>query len=245
VQLTQLSALPSVPIQFYTTANYPCSYLPDRVARSQVACVPAGQAPAVYTSLVQMGFRRSGMHMYRPHCDGCRACTSIRVPVSQFAPTRSQRRAWHQHHRLDVVLRPCTFDHEHFELYCRYQRARHAGGGMDLGEAQHYRDYLVQSPVKSWMLEFREPAGPSPNRLMMVAVVDELNDGLSAVYIFYDPDPKLSLGTFGVLWQIQWARQMELDYVYPGYWIADSAKMAYKQNFRPHQIYQSGSWASP
>ncbi len=230
-------------LQFYATASYPCSYLPGRVARSLVLAPPQAVDTSLYSRLVDSGFRRSGAYIYRPHCHPCQACVSIRLPVARFVASRSQRRAWQQHVTLEASLTAPFFLDEHFTLYSRYQKSRHAGGGMDHDDVQQYLDFLIQSHVSSLMVEFRQPA-PSGKvgELKMVSIIDRLHDGLSAVYTFYDPTPGQSLGTFNVLWQIQLAQQLDLSHLYLGYWIQQCPKMAYKARFRPHELFVDGRW---
>ncbi len=236
--MSLLNDIPHSTLHLYLTAPYPCSYLDGLEARSQVATPSLLITTPVYSELVRHGFRRSGTFTYRPHCDTCQQCMPVRVAIADFTPTRSQRRSRRRHEALEVSLHPLQDRPEYFELYRRYQEARHRDGGMDDDSPEQYRNFLLQSHVDTLMVEFREG-----DKLRMVSVVDVLEDGLSAVYTFYDPDvAQASFGTFNVLWQIEFCRKLQLPYLYLGYWIKDSRKMAYKSNFQPLQGLQDGTW---
>ncbi|GGP20875.1 arginyltransferase [Silvimonas iriomotensis] len=225
-------------LQFYATTSYPCSYLPERMARSQVA-VPSELIDArTYSQLVLHGFRRSGQFVYRPHCDHCQACVPVRIPVADFVADRSQRRAQKQHGNLRTRLLGLEYSEAHFQLYQRYQLIRHAGGGMDQDNREQYENFILKSNVASFLAEFRDDTG-----VRMVSLIDQLDDGLSSVYTFYDPDMTgASYGVFNILWQVGLAKQLGLPYLYLGYWIEDCRKMAYKTRYQPMEGLVNGEW---
>lgn len=236
--MSQLNDIPLHALQFYLTAAYPCSYLPDLQARSQVATPSMLIDTPVYSELVKHGFRRSGTYTYRPHCDGCSACVPLRIVAKEFAPNRSQKRAWKQHQQLEVAVLPLEDNSEHYALYQRYQTSRHKDGGMDNDDRESYRNFLLRSHVDSLLIEFRQA-----DQLRMVSLIDLLNDGLSSVYTFYDPDvPQARFGVYNVLWQIDLCRKLNLDFVYLGYWIEKSRKMSYKTDYQPALGLIEGVW---
>jgi leucyl-tRNA---protein transferase len=235
--MTLLRDIPVSALQFYLTAPYPCSYLEALEARSQVATPSFLISSAVYSELVRQGFRRSGTFTYRPRCDGCIACVPVRVEVNTYTGNRTQRRIWKKNH-LEASVHALVDKAEYFELYQRYQTARHPDGGMSNDSHDQYQKFLLQSHVDTILVEFREG-----DILRMVSIIDLLDDGLSSVYTFYEPDlPQASFGTYNVLWQIELCRQLALPYLYLGFWIKESRKMRYKANFQPLQGLVQGVW---
>jgi arginyl-tRNA--protein-N-Asp/Glu arginylyltransferase len=222
----------------YLSMPHPCSYLDGRMSTILFVDPQRMLSEGEYGEFVRHGFRRSGDLVYRPHCQGCSACVPVRVPVNEFAPSRSQRRVWNRNADLSVVQKPAHYDSGHFELYRRYQAGRHPDSGMNDADPQKYLGFLASRQVETLFFELR--AG---GELLGVAVADVLPDGLSAVYTFYEPDlPQRGLGVFSVLWEIAETRRRGLDNLYLGYWIAESPKMAYKVNYQPLEALQSGRW---
>ncbi len=208
------------------------------MARSQVATPVHLIDSRVYGQLLQLGFRRSGFHTYRPHCSQCRACVPVRIPVADFEPTRVQRRILKSHQYLQASYVKLEFRPEHYALYRMYQSERHPGGGMDSDSPEQFTQFLLKSGVDTGLVEFHEG-----NLLRAVSVFDKVPDGLSAVYTFYSPNlPKTSFGVYSILWQIEACKKLNLPYLYLGYWIAESKKMSYKTNFRPLEGLVDGSW---
>jgi arginyl-tRNA--protein-N-Asp/Glu arginylyltransferase len=245
--MTQLKELPLTELQFYATAPYPCSYLPGRTARSQVATPSHLIHADLYSELVNAGFRRSGLYTYRPYCDECNACTATRIPVKHFKPNRSQKRTLKKHAGLEIRILNLGYQEEHLELYINYQNERHAGGDMDHSteESQdQYMQFLLQSRVNSRIVEFRDgPEDSEPGRLRMISMIDILDQGISSVYTFYDTSNlSASYGSFSILWQVQQALNLELPYLYLGYYIKDSEKMSYKAKFQPIEGLINDHW---
>ena len=193
---------------------------------------------AQYTALSSLGFRRSGDHVYRPHCPNCRDCIPIRLDIARFRPNRSQRRILRMNKNLQLFTQPAEYIAQHYALYRRYIQARHPAGGMDNDDVEQYCRFIQTDGCTTELLELREA-----DELLAVAVTDVFTNGLSAVYTFYAPDKSArSLGTFAILRQIEECRQRNLKWLYLGYWIPDSPKMQYKSNFRPFEYFDGQSW---
>jgi leucyl-tRNA---protein transferase len=231
-------------LQFYVTTPYKCGYLPNKLAQSLIAAPHHLVDSQVYSGLITQGFRRSGKFAYRPHCETCNACIPVRLILDKFAPNRSQKRALKLHADLSVRILPLDFKQHHFDLYNSYQHVRHADEDnlnqtALKDEAEQYRQFLCMSNVESLMVEFSD----AKNQVKIVSVVDVVRDGVSAVYTFYDAtESKASYGTYAIMWLAEWTESLKLPYLYLGYWIQDSQKMAYKQQFKPQEKLIDGEW---
>lgn len=225
-------------IKVYLSTSHPCPYLPGQTATSLIIDPNLETDHHSLTQLTLNGFRRSGDLIYRPHCAECRACVSVRVPATEFKPNRSQRRMLRMNSDVEVKSIAPTFKEEHFQLYLKYQNSRHPGSDMCDPDPEKYRQFLITNSHNSVFFEFS-----LDNKLIAVSVVDELMDGLSAVYTFFEPRyHKRSLGTFAILWQIAEVLNNDLEWLYLGYWIGECVKMSYKTNFRPIEGFVDGSW---
>lgn len=225
-------------IKFFSTTAHACSYLPGKQAVTLFADPKTSMDRRLYSELSDLGFRRSGNYVYRPHCGSCQACVAIRIPIERFTPSRQQLRVWKKNQDLDVIVGNALFSEEHYALYERYIIARHHDGDMYPPSVEQYASFLTSDWSETRFIEFR-----LAGKLLAVAVCDELEQGLSAVYTFYDPDDeKRSLGTFAVLWQIEESRRLGLPSLYLGYWIRECQKMNYKIGFRPIELLINGEW---
>lgn len=226
-------------IALFLTPAHDCHYLPDRQARTAFVDPAVPLDAYRYQQLLDLGFRRSGEHVYRPHCEGCNACQSTRLPVEHFQPRRSQRRIQRLNQGdIQIDEQPCGFSQEHYDLYKTYTAGRHADGEMAGMNEDQYMGFVRSSWCDTVMLEFR-----LQDRLVAVAVTDVIPDGLSAVYTFFDPAlSRRSLGVLAILSQIEHARQQSRSWLYLGYWIAGSPKMAYKTDYQPLQLFRDGCW---
>jgi arginine-tRNA-protein transferase len=224
---------------FFTTAPLPCPYLPDRLERKLVTELSGPNAETLHESLARSGFRRSHSIAYAPSCPGCQACVPVRVVVDEFKRRRTLARAWKENGDLLAVKVPARATTEQFDLFQRYQQARHRGSDMALMGFYEYSAMVEDSPIDTFLLEFRDKGG----ELVAVCLTDRTSDGLSAVYSFFDADgPRRSLGNFVVLWLVAHAVKLRLPYVYLGYWIRNSAKMAYKARFQPLEALGADGW---
>ncbi len=221
-------------MQFFSTGNFPCSYLPGRIARNCVIDPQFLMDTAVYSNLIKSGFRRSGTQVYRPQCLPCTECVSTRIPVVDFMLSRSQKRTLKNNKDLIVKVNKDGFKQEYLSLYDQYLQVRHNNENSEGVE-----DFFESDWCNTHYIEFYEE-----DQLLGVAVVDVLTDEVSAVYTLFDSDQgsKRSLGTFAVLWQVEYAKKLGKSYVYPGYWIKDCQKMNYKSRFQPLEGFFDGRW---
>ena len=225
-------------MKFYATQPHPCSYLPEEQAVTLFLDPQQPIQPDTYSQLSELGFRRSGEHLYRPHCAQCRACVPARIPAADFVPNKQQLRIHKRNRDLQVTTRRPVMNEEIYQLYSRYIIARHSDGDMFPPSREQFQSFLVSEDAFCEFNEFR-----LDGRLLAVAVTDRLNNGLSAVYTFFDPDEsRRSLGRYAILWQIEQARRSGLPAVYLGYWIRNCRKMNYKTEYRPLEMLINQRW---
>lgn len=227
-------------LRFFLTVPHACSYLPDR--KSTTLFLDPRQAPShgVYDALSLLGFRRSGRHLYRPNCEGCQACQSVRIPVTEFAPNRTQRKIFKRN--LDVTTRvvAARYRPEHYALYAHYIRARHSDGDMYPPSQEQYRSFLTLDEPYANLLELY-----LDDTLIGVAAFDRLEHGLSAIYTFFavsEALDKRSLGTLAILKLIELCQEKDLNHLYLGYWIEECRKMRYKRAFSPLEVLDGRHW---
>lgn len=226
--------------QFFATAPVACPYLSGRAERKLIVELGGSSAALFYDDLSRAGFRRSHRFAYRPACRGCSSCVPVRIAVDRFRHTRSTRRICNANRDLLGRLIVAHATPEQFRLFSAYQRSRHSDSDMASMNYGEYRGMVEDTPVRTGIAEFRDATG----RLVAASLIDLLDDGLSAVYSFYDPRiPKRSLGIWSVLWLVEHCRYQGQPFVYLGYWIADSPKMAYKSRFPALERLTAGTWS--
>lgn len=224
---------------FFATPEHDCSYLEDQEATTMFVDPRARVDKRLYSQLTALGFRRSGSHYYRPHCGTCSACIPVRIPADRFRPNRNQKRILKANGDVLFDLVPVHYREEYYALYERYICQRHEDGDMYPPSRDQFTSFLIEGAIDSFFLEMRLANGT----LLGLAVVDVLDDGLSAIYTLFEPTAEdRSLGTLAVLWQIEDARRRGLPHVYLGYWIKECRKMSYKDRFKPLQKLHNGHW---
>lgn len=225
-------------LNLYLTTEHECGYLPDHMATNLVPDPRVQMDMQLYSQLIELGYRRSGSHTYRPHCKNCQQCISCRIPVNRFRPNRSQRRCLQVNNNCSTHRVTTQYSDEHFELYRRYINARHSYSNMANPLPEDYKNFLFSRWSDTFFLELREN-----RQLIAVAVCDQVNSGLSAVYSYYGPEaPNRSLGTYCILKMIEQTKLMGLEYLYLGYLIQGCNKMRYKQCFRPLEVFINSQW---
>ncbi|MFT4719675.1 MAG: arginyl-tRNA--protein-N-Asp/Glu arginylyltransferase [Candidatus Azotimanducaceae bacterium] len=225
-------------MHFFTTPAHDCSYLADRQAITLFADPHADIDTALYSALSAVGFRRSGAHIYRPHCQACQACIPVRVVVNDHQMNRRQKRIWRKNLDLDVTVKAPSLTNEYFELFERYIRVRHSDGDMFPADREQFQSFLVNGRVEARFVEFR-----LAGRLIAVAVMDILDSALSAIYTFFEPEEnQRSLGTHAILWQLEESRRAMKSWLYLGYWIDECQKMNYKNEYTPQERYIDNCW---
>ena len=225
---------------FFTTAPLPCPYLSDRLERKIVTELTGPDSEQLHEVLAKGGFRRSHSIAYAPACPGCKACVPVRVNAQNFERRRSLTRIWKRNAHITAHEVPARATSEQFDLFMDYQRSRHASSDMANMGFYEYSAMIEDSPIETYLVEFRTPSA----ELVAVCLTDQTDDGLSAVYSFFSSEPEhAGLGNFVVLWLIEHAKMLDLPYVYLGYWIAESPKMAYKTRFKPLEALGPDGWA--
>lgn len=231
--------------RFFVTSAAPCPYLPGRTERKVFTELSGNHASELYDALSRIGFRRSQNVAYRPSCVDCRACVSVRVKAEEFVPSQNQRRILRRNSDLLISACKAWSTEEQFDLLRRYLAVRHPDGGMAQMDDLDYADMIEQSPVRSYVIEYREPnADGSPGRLVGACLTDQQGDGLSMIYSFYDPDlvDRPGLGNYIILDHILRAAKAGLPYVYLGYWVEGSQRMQYKVRYRPMERLGPEGW---
>ena len=227
------------PTSFFITAPLPCPYLEGKVERRMVTELLGRDAASLHDTLSKVGFRRSHGLVYAPICNDCSACLAVRTSAEEFTPTTSQKRVLKTNANVELREMKAIASTEQFELFSKYQDNRHTGGDMATMDFFDYQALIEETPVDTFVQEFRTEDG----NLIGTCLIDAMGDGLSAVYSFFDPDLKRrSLGTYMILKLIDSALRRNLPYVYLGYWVNGSQKMAYKDKFKPIEFYDGTSW---
>ncbi|MFI3136954.1 MAG: arginyltransferase [Methylococcaceae bacterium] len=228
-----------ISIPLFSTQQHSCSYLPNKMAQSAFVHPSVQMCTAIYAQLIAKGFRRSGDDVYIPICSACSACIPVRVPIAEFKPNRNQRRCLSKNSHTEAIIKPAIFEQQHYDLYLRYQKSKHPDGDMQYTSAEDYTRFLSSTWCDTYFIEFT-----ITGQLVAVSVIDRFDDALSAVYTFFDPDfSHYSLGVYAVLWQLNTAKHLNLEWLYLGYWITDCQKMNYKNQYQPLEMYRDEQWA--
>ncbi len=227
-----------ISIPLFLTDQQPCSYLDKKNSQSAFVHPSFSLNTAIYSQLIEQGFRRSGNEVYIPHCPDCSDCIASRIATDQFIPNKNQKRCLKKNQHTSVIVKPAQFEQAHYDMYMRYQKHRHQAGGMADSSEDDYINFLSSDWCNTLFVEFS-----IDDELAAIAIVDLLDNALSAVYTFFEPEfSSYSLGTYAVLWQINHAKEMNLAFVYMGFWIKDCRKMSYKTQYQPIQGFINNEW---
>lgn len=230
-----------ISIPLLLSEKHPCSYIDDEEAQPAFVHPLFEMTTGIYSELIAQGFRRSGDGVYSPHCSQCSACIPVRLKATEFIPSRSQKRCLQKNSNTQVIIKSAEFEQAHFDMYLRYQAARHRDGSMFQSSEEDYVRFLKGSWCDTHFVEFS-----INGELAAIAVVDQLNNALSAVYTFFEPKfSSYSLGVYAVLWQIEQAKQANKEFLYLGFWIKQCKKMSYKSDYQPLQILRDKQWILP
>ena len=227
-----------ISIPLFLSQKHPCSYLDEAEAQPAFVHPLFEMTTGIYSELIKQGYRRSGDEVYSPHCPHCSACIPVRLRVSEFSPNRSQVRCLRKNSDTTFVIKPATFEKAHYEMYLRYQTERHSDGSMAHSSPNDYLSFLKSTWCETSFVEFS-----IHGELAALAVVDRLDNAMSAVYTFFEPKfSAYGLGVYAVLWQIGWAKQLGKEFLYLGFWIKQCRKMSYKSDYQPLQIFRDKQW---
>ncbi|PIE43816.1 MAG: arginyltransferase [Gammaproteobacteria bacterium] len=223
---------------FYATPEHDCGYLPEKKATTLFVDPSASIDNETYTQLTRAGFRRSGNYYYKPICTDCIACIPARIPCANYSLSKSNKRLVKKHKETHTIVRQPEFREEHYRLYEQYINQKHRDGDMYPPSREQYQSFIIETPKSTQFIEFWQNGC-----LISVAVIDQLQDGISAIYTFYDPDyDRISPGKYAILWQIAYTQQLNKPYLYLGYWIKNCRKMSYKTDFRPIELLVKDRW---
>jgi len=227
-----------ISIPLFLDSERPCSYLEQRQSQFAYVHPDVELSTPIYSALIEQGFRRSGEYTYQPNCTNCSACISTKLIAADFKPSRQQRRTLAKNSDIQATIKSAQFEPTHFALYQLYLQSRHADGEMENSTKEDYQHFFNSQWCHTLFVEFH-----IDNELAAVAVIDQLDNALSAVYTFFDPKfSNRSLGVYAVLWQIEYAKSQGIEALYLGYWIEGCQKMSYKTNYQPLQGLVNQQW---
>jgi len=231
-----------ITLSFYVTPPHECPYGKEQQATTLFLTPEIRPQEGYYQLLIEKGFRRSGDHIYRPHCGECKECISVRLNVKNFIPNKQQKRCGKKGKRFTKKISPATYDDEHYQLYAKYIEDRHQDGDMYPPSIEQYKDFLFCDWLNTQYLDFIEP---TTGKLIACCVFDELKTGPSAIYTFFDPEyAKFSPGRLAILSLIDKALHGNQEHVYLGYWISSCQKMSYKGEYRPIECFSNEQWVN-